>query len=231
MKRLYKEAGTEPAEGGFAVLLDGKPIKTPGRRKLVLPTEPLAGGIAAEWREQSTSIRPETMPLMQIAATVLDHLAAHRPEVENAVLRFAETDLVCYRADAPPELVREQRVAWEPLLDWLAETYGARLSVTAGILPVSQSPEAIAALRIFVRGLDDWKLGALQAAVSAAGSFTVGLALVEGRIDAAQAFAASELDEGWSIDHWGEDPETTRRRAVVRNDLAAARRFRDLLDT
>jgi chaperone required for assembly of F1-ATPase len=231
LKRLYAEAETRPAEGGFAVALDHKLVMTPGRRPLVVPTAALAEGIAAEWREQGTEVRPETMPLMQLAATVLDHLAQHRPEIEAAVLRFAETDLVCYRADAPPDLVRKQRAAWEPLLDWLAGNYGARLAVTAGVLPVIQPPEAIEALGAAVCGLDDWRLGALQAAVSVAGSFVVGLALTEGRIDPAQAFAASELDESWGIDHWGEDPAATKRRAVVAADLTAARRFRDLLET
>ena len=231
MKRLYKEAATGPAEGGYAILLDGKPIMTPGRRRLIVPTRALAEGIASEWREQGESIRPDTMPLMQIAATVLDHLAQHRADVEKAVVRFAETDLVCYRADGPPELVRKQRAVWEPLLDWLAEKHGVRLDVTHGVLPVSQPPEAIQALGAVVRALDDWRLGPLQAAVSAAGSLVVGLALTEGRLDAVHAFAASELDESWSIDHWGEDLEAARRRAVVASDLDAARRFRDLLET
>ncbi len=230
MKRLYKEAATAPTDQGFAILLDGKPVVTPGRRQLAVPTEALAEGIASEWREQGESIRPDTMPLMQIAATVLDHLAQHRAEVEKAVLRFAETDLVCYRAEGPAELIRKQRAAWEPLLDWLAEKHGVRLDVTHGVLPVSQPPEAMQALGAIVHGLDDWQLGALQTAVSAAGSLVVALALTEGRIDAVQAFAASELDESWSIDHWGEDPEATRRRAVVASDLEAARRFRDFLE-
>ncbi|HLG86932.1 MAG TPA: ATP12 family protein [Alphaproteobacteria bacterium] len=230
MRRLYKETATTSDDEGFAILLDGKPVVTPGRRRLVVPTAALAEGIASEWDEQGESIRPDTMPLMQIAATVLDHLAQHRPDVEKAVLRFAETDLVCYRADGPPELIRKQRAAWEPLLDWVAEKHGVRLDVTHGVLPVSQPSEAMQALGAIVRGLDDWRLGALQAAVSAAGSLVVGLALTEGRIDAAQAFAASELDESWSIDHWGEDAEAARRRAVVASDLKAARRFRDLLE-
>lgn len=231
MKRLYVQVRTAPAQGGFAVTLDQRPIKTPGRRALTVPTEALAEGIAEEWREQGTSVRPETMPLMQLAATVLDHLAAHRADVEVSVLRFAETDLVCYRADAPPELVRLQRAHWEPPLDWLAENYGAKLAVTAGILPISQPSEAIAALGQVIHAMDDWRLGAFQAAAAASGSFVIGLALTEGRIDAAQAFAASELDETYAIERQGEDPEAAHRRAAVAADLAAARRFRDLLGT
>jgi chaperone required for assembly of F1-ATPase len=229
VKRLYAAVDIEPAPDGFAVTLDRRPIKTPGRRTLVLPTEALAEGIAAEWREQGTSIRPDTMPLMQLAATVLDHLAAHRPEVEAALLRFAETDLVCYRADEPAELVRLQRAHWEPPLDWLAENYGVRLAVTAGILPISQPLEAIATLGRVTRAMDDWRLGAFQAAVASSGSFVIGLALIEGRLDAAQAFAASELDESYAIERQGEDPEAAHRRMVVAGDLAAARHFKDLL--
>jgi len=230
MKRLYADVGVETVEGGFGISLDGKPIRTPGRRLLAVPTRALAEGIAAEWRAQGTSVRPETMPLMQLAATVLDHLAIHRAEVEPVVVRFAETDLVCYRADQPPELVRRQRAAWEPLLDWLAETYGARLAVTVGVLPVSQPKEAISALARAVADRDDWRLCALQSAVASAGSLVVGLALVEGRIDAARAFDAAEIDETYEISRWGEDEAAAERRARVAADLTAARRFRDLLD-
>lgn len=229
MKRLYVEVQIVQTPHGFAVALDDRPIKTPGRWPLVLPTRALAEGIAGEWREQGTSVRPETMPLMQLAATVLDHLATHRADVEAATLRFAETDLVCYRAEAPPELVRLQRAHWEPLLDWLMEVYGVRLAVTAGILPISQPPEAIQALGAILRGMDDWRLGAFQAATAAGGSFVIGLALMDGRIDAEQAFGAAELDEIYGIGNWGEDAEAARRRATAAADLAAARRFRDLL--
>ena len=230
MKRLYAGVKTVQTPHGFAIALDDRPVKTPGRWPLVLPTRVLAEGIAEEWREQGTSVRPDTMPLMQLAATVLDHLAVHRAEMEKTVLRFAETDLVCYRADAPAELVRLQRVHWEPLLAWLAEDHGIRLAVTVGIAPISQPPEAIAALGAVLHAMDDWRLGAFQAATATCGSFVIGLALIEGRIDADQAFAASEVDESYEIGRWGEDSEAASRRAIVAADLAAARRFRDLLD-
>jgi chaperone required for assembly of F1-ATPase len=229
MKRLYVKVQTVQTPHGFAVALDDRPIKTPGRWPLVLPTRALAEGIAGEWREQGTSVRPETMPLMQLAATVLDHVAIHRAEVEAATLRFAETDLVCYRAEAPSELVRLQRAHWEPLLDWLKDIYGVRLVVTAGILPIAQPSEAILALGSVVRSMDEWRLGAFQSATAASGSFVIGLALMDGRIDTDQAFAAAELDETYGIEHWGDDPVAAQRRATVAADLAAARRFRDLL--
>jgi chaperone required for assembly of F1-ATPase len=229
VKRAYAEVRVVATEGGFAVALDDRPVKTPGRWPLLLPTRGLAEGIALEWREQGTTVRPDTIKLMQLAATVLDRAPTDRAAVEQAVLRFAGTDLVCYRADRPPELVRRQRAHWEPLLDWLAETHGAHLAITAGVMPVVQSPDALDTLARIVADLDRWQLGAFQAGAAAAGSFVIALALIEGRIDSDQAFAAAELDESFEIARWGEDVEATKRRDQVAADLAAARRFLELL--
>jgi chaperone required for assembly of F1-ATPase len=229
VKRLYARAGIVDVPEGFAVALDDRPVKTPGRWPLVLPTRGLADAIADEWRGQGTSVRPHTMPLMQLAATVLDHVAIRRAEVEAITLRFAETDTVCYRADQPAELVRLQGATWNPLLDWLAEEYGARLSVATGVLPVEQPPGALAAMADAMAAMDHWRLCAFQAAAASGGSFVIALALMDGRLDAEDAFRAAELDSGFEIDRWGEDAEASARRATVAADLAAARRFHDLL--
>ncbi len=232
MKRFYKEVGVCDLPEGFGVTLDGKPIKTPGKVNIAVPTLALAEGIAAEWLAQEAEIKPQTMPLMQLAATVIDHLENSRDMIEATVVRFAETDMVCYRADArePAELLALQQALWDPLLDWLRNRHGVTLLTTAGVLPVTQPREAIAALAAVVAGMDTWRLGAFQAAAAPAGSFVIALALVEGRIDADQAFAAAELDAGFEIDRWGEDALATARRASVAFDLAAARRFRDLVE-
>ncbi len=229
MKRLYVEVRVVDAPQGFAVTLDDRPVNTPGRWPLVLPTRALAEAVAQEWRVQGGTIRPETMPLMQLAATVLDHIALYRDQVIAATMRFAHTDAICYRADQPAELIRLQRFAWDPLLDWLEAGRGVRLSATAGIVPVAQSPAALDALAAIVAEFDDWRLCAFQAAAAASGSFVIALALVEGRLDADGAFRAAELDSGFEIDRWGDDAEAAARRAVVAADLAAARRFHDLL--
>ncbi len=230
MKRLYKEAQPAAHDGGFGVSLDGRPIRTPGRALLLLPTRALAEAIAGEWNAQETEVRPGTMPLMQLAGTVVDHLPGNRASVEATVLRFAETDAVCYRANVgePAELVALQASLWDPLIDWLRKERGATLVTTSGILPINQSREDIAILARIVSAMDDWRLGAFQSAVASSGSFVIGLALIDGRIDADEAFAAAELDAGFEIDRWGDDAEAARRRAVVATDLAAARRFADL---
>lgn len=232
MKRFYKEVGVLEMPGGFGVTLDGKPIKTPGRVNIAVPTRALAEAIADEWLAQETEIKPQTMPMMQLAATVIDHLENNREQIEATVVRFAETDMVCYRADSrePAELLALQQALWDPLLSWLRDRHGVTLLTTAGVLPITQPREAINALTAVVTGMDMWRLGAFQAAAAPAGSFVIALALVEGRIDADQAFAAAELDSGFEIDRWGEDALATARRASVAADLASARRFRDLAE-
>jgi chaperone required for assembly of F1-ATPase len=232
VKRLYTEVTVVEHSGGFGVSLDGRPIRTPGRTLLLLPTRALAEAVAAEWQAQKAQVRPHTMPLMQLAGTVVDHLPANRCGVEAAVLRFAETDSVCYRADAgqPAELLALQASLWDPLLDWLRKERGATLVTTSGILPISQPREEIAILARIVSAMDDWRLGAFQSAVASSGSFVIGLALIDGWIDADEALAAAELDAGFEADRWGEDAEATARRAVVAADLAAARVFADLAE-
>ncbi|HTJ65817.1 MAG TPA: ATP12 family protein [Alphaproteobacteria bacterium] len=231
MKRFYKEVGVTGLPEGFGVTLDGKPIKTPGRVNIAVPTRALAEGIADEWLAQDTEIKPQTMPLMQLAATVIDHLTTNRTQIEETVVRFCETDMVCYRADArePAELLALQQALWDPLLDWLKDRHGVTLLTTSGILPITQPRDAVSALADVVTRMDIWRLGAFQAAAASAGSFVIALALVEGRIDADQAFAAAELDAGFEIDRWGEDALATQRRSSVAFDLKAARRFRDLV--
>ncbi len=228
-RRFYKEARAEAAEDGFEVRLDGRALSTPAGSRLALPGEPLAAAIAAEWQAQGDKISPETMPMMSLACTAIDRVAARRGEILEEILRFAETDLLCHRADAPAELAGRQAKIWQPLLDWAAQDLEAPLKTTTGILAVAQPPESLAALRRAVEALDDLALAALSVAVGAAGSLVIGLALLRGRLDPEAAFEAAELDASYQIELWGEDPEATRRRAVCRADLFAAARFAGLL--
>lgn len=228
MKRVYTEVAVEPAEDGFAIMLDGRPVRTPGRRMLAVPSRALAEAIAAEWRAQGDRVEPRSMPLTRLASTALDLVGQRRPAIVDEIAAYAGTDLVCYRADAPAELAARQHAAWQPLLDWAAARYGAALVVTQGVVPRPQPPEALAALRRAVEAYDDMALVALHAATAAAGSLIVALALLDGRIDAAEAFAASQLDETFQIKKWGEDAEAARRRAALRDDLAQAAEFHRL---
>ena len=224
MKRFYKSAAIEQTGGGFRILLDGKPVHTPGGNVLALPIRALAESIAGEWRDQKTDIEPLSMPMLRMANTALDGIAANRPAVVDAVARFGEHDLICYRAEQPPELAVLQDQAWSPMLDWLAVRHGARLAAAAGLTHIPQPPEALAALRRVVEGMDDFALAALHVMASVTGSLVLALALAEGKLNPAQAFQMSRSDEDYQAGKWGADAEAeTRARALARElDVALA---------
>jgi chaperone required for assembly of F1-ATPase len=219
-----------PVKDGHAVHLDGRPLKTPQGTAFVLPSEALARAIAAEW--QAEAPRPpalDGMPLTRVAGTALDRLTQQREAVEAQLLGYAETELLCHRAEAPAELAARQQRIWQPLLDWVAVRHDAMLATTTGIAAVQQPGRSLAALSGALSAMDTWRLAALSIAVAASGSLVIGLALADGRIDPASAFEAAELDATWQIETWGEDSEATERRAWVRADLELAKRFLDLL--
>ncbi len=229
MKRFYKEASVaEAAEGGYAVCLDGKPMRTPAGTALRLPRAALAEAVAEEWRAQGEDILPHTMPVTQLVSTALDRVPAQRAAILAHVLSYAGTDLLCYRAAAPADLAARQTALWQPVLDWLTARLGVELAVTEGILPITQSEAALAALAARVADYDDFTLAAFQAAVAGLGSLFLALAVAERRLDAEEAVAASLLDETYQIELWGEDPEATRRRGTLRNDIIAAGRVMDI---
>lgn len=229
MKRFYKNASAQAVEGGFGVALDARTLLTPAKLPLVVPRLALAEAIAGEWQAQVEEVRPHSMPLMRLASTAIDLVATRHAEVVAEIANFAETDLVCYRADHPPELVARQHAIWQPLIDWATLRYDAPLCVTAGIVPVAQKPATLRALAVAVAAYEPMALTALHAATTASGSLVIALALMEGRLDAEGAFAASQLDESFQIEQWGEDYEAADRRAALKADLAAAARFVALL--
>jgi chaperone required for assembly of F1-ATPase len=232
----FRAVAVVPAAGGFAVQLDARPLKTPAGRPYELPTRALAEAIAAEWRaaapkppSRSGQSANKTGPLTQMAGTALDRIAAHRAAIEAQLLAYAETELLCHRADRPPELAARQQAVWQPLLDWLAKHHGALLAPTVGVIARPQAPASLAALGAALAGLDAWRLAAVSVAVAASGSLVIGLALADGHLKAEGAFAAAELDATFQIEKWGEDEEELRRRAGVRAELALAERFLELL--
>jgi chaperone required for assembly of F1-ATPase len=227
MKRFYRRVGVLPAEQdkGYVVTLDGKALSTPGKTKLVIASATLAGAIAEEWAAQESEVRPASMPLTRLAATATDRVAAARAAIIDELMRFAGTDLLCYRATEPEALRARQAALWQPLLDWAAAHYGADLAVMTGVMPQPQPDDALAALRRAAGALDDLALTGLMVATAAAGSLIVGLALVEGRLSGEEAFAVSQLDESFQIESWGEDFEARARRAALREDLLAVERF------
>lgn len=229
MKRVYKSVATRSTEDGWGVTLDDRPLRTPARRELRVPSEPLAAAIAAEWDAQDPDIRPETMPLTRLATTAIDRTTDRRTEIAAEVADYAGTDLVCYRADHPAVLAARQEAAWQPLIDWAAGRYDAGLAVTTGIVPLAQSPASLKAFAVAVAALDDFRLTALQATTGACGSLVIALALLEGRLDAEAAFEVSQLDETFQMEAWGEDAEAARQRVALAEDIKAAARFLDLL--
>jgi chaperone required for assembly of F1-ATPase len=229
MRRFYREVRVIAADRGHGIQFDGKPLRTPAKAELILPGQALAKAIAAEWRAQSDTIDLRALPLTRLASSAIDLVATRRDAVIAETADYAGTDLLCYRAAHPPELARRQEAAWQPLLDWAAARYDAPLIVTTGIAPVAQPPASLAAFATVVGAQDSMRLAALRLATAAAGSLVIALALLEGRLDTDAAFAAAELDETFQIENWGEDPERTKRRAILRDDLALAARFASLL--
>ena len=229
MNRFYRTTGIRAVDDGYAVVLDDRPVKTPqSRAPLVVPTRELAAEAAAEWDAQGDTVNPATMPVTAIASTALD-LDPHRDELVTAIARHGETDPVCYWVTEPARLREWQQAYWQPLLDWLALTYDARLNVTTGLLPISQPPDATKALTDAVADLDTFHLATLSSAVAATTSVVIGLALLDGRFDAESAFNAAELEATYQIEQWGEDDEVAERRTRVHTDLHAAERVRRTL--
>jgi chaperone required for assembly of F1-ATPase len=229
MRRIYREVRVAPAGGGWGILLDSRALQTPARAPLALPRRALAEAVAAEWEAQVERIVPATMPLMRMAATTIDRVVPQRSQAAAEIVGYAGTDLVCYRADRPAELVQRQTVLWQPLLDWATLRFDAPLLVVTGIAPKPQPPAAIAAIKSAVESLDPFWLTALHGATTACGSVVIGLALVEQRLDAEGAWQASQLDETFQIENWGEDPEAAARRRDLRRDIDAVSQFMHLL--
>jgi chaperone required for assembly of F1-ATPase len=229
LKRFYRKAEAVPAAGGHGITLDGRFVKTPAKRDLVVPSLALAAAMAAEWDAQHGEIRREAMPLTRLAGATIDRSVTQREAILRQVAHYAGTDLVCYRATHPPALAARQQAVWQPLVDWAIERYDAPLAVTTGVIPASQPPASLESFTMVVAGHDDFSLTALQAATAACGSLVIALALLEGRLDAGEAFAASQLDESFQIEAWGEDKEQSERRATLAAEIAAAVRFTSLL--
>ena len=231
MKRFYKQAGVVPVADGHGVTLDGRLVKTPGKRDLVVPSPARAAAMAAEWEAQQGEVRREAMPLTRLAGVTIDRNSVEREAVVRQVAHYAETDLVCYRATRPPALAARQHEVWQPLVDWATARYDAPLAVTAGVIPASQPAASLAAFTKVVVGHDAFSLTALHAATQACGSLVIALALLEGRLDPDEAFAASQLDESFQIEAWGEDGEQAKRRAALAAEITAAARFISLTRT
>ncbi len=226
MKRFYKSVSVGD---GNTVLLDGKSLKTPRGSALDLPARALAEAIAAEWRAQGDEIDQQSMPFTKLANTAIDGVTPRRDDVIAEIDAFAKHDHLCYRTDKPAELARRQSEAWDPLLDWVAERYGVPLMTAHGVTSIAQPESSLAALHKAVVAFDPFALAALHVAASICGSLVLALAIADGRLTAAEAFALSQIDERFQTEKWGLDSEAEARAKRLESELMAAERFMRLL--
>ena len=225
MKRFYKQAEAVAADGGWSIQLDGRPVRTPARAPLVLPTAALGSAVAQEWEAQGEEIDPASMPLTGIANAAIDHVMPDPATFAAPIAAYGESDLTCYRADGPEPLVARQAEQWQPLIDWAQACYGVTFRVTSGIVHVAQPPETVARLAEVVRALDPFLLAPLSPLVSMSGSLIIGLAAVERAVPLAQLWQAAELDEIWQAEQWGDDDQALLRRAQRHEAFMAAAGF------
>jgi chaperone required for assembly of F1-ATPase len=224
-RRFWTDA-TVRAEGeGFAVLLDARPVRTPLKSLLILPTERLAQAVATEWQAQTGLVNPATMPFTRTANSAIDTVLPQHEAVVGMLAAYGGSDLLCYRATGPADLVARQAESWDPLLDWSATALGAPLRTTAGVMHVDQPPASLAALSKAVRALSAFQLAAFNDLVAISGSLVLALALTRGRLTAENALSFSRIDESWQIEQWGADAEAAETAALKRADFLQADRF------
>ncbi len=231
MKRFWKDVAVTNDAGRFGIALDGRPVRTPGRAALAVPNAALAEQIAQEWRDVGDTIDPAAMPLTGLANAALDRVAADQPGFAASLAVYGETDLLCYRADSPAELVERQARMWEPHLDQAEQRYDVRFERASGVMHVAQPAETVARLSDAVAARSPFELAALYPLVTITGSLVLALALLEGRADADTIWAAANLDEDWQAEQWGEDSLATKARAHKREGFDAGVRFLELLRT
>lgn len=227
-KRFYKSVtvGDGPP---YPVLLDERPVKTPAKNPLALPASKLASAIADEWSAQGKTINPATMPITRLANTAIDAVAPNLEAVATDIAAYSASDLLCYRAEAPVELVAAQARLWNPVIAWVRDALGGRFNVVAGVIPVDQPPDAIAAVAAALKPFDAFRLTALHVLTTLTGSAFLALAYAHGRLDADSVWAAAHVDEDHQISLWGEDFEAAERRRARRAEFDAACRLLNLL--
>lgn len=227
MKRFYKAVSVSSER---SILLDARAVRTPKKALLTLPTDALANAVAAEWRAQEGEIKPETMKLTGLANAAIDMIALDPADFARGLAAYGESDLLCYRAEAPPELVARQQGRWDPLIRWAEARFDIRLISVSGIIHKPQAAITLARLASAVAARSAFELAALSQLVTISGSLVIALALLEREIAPDAAFDAAHLDELWQAEQWGEDWMAADARTLRRADFVSACRFLDLLD-
>ena len=230
LKRFYKEASIcDGVDGIYLVTLDGRIVKTPAGFDLGVPSRALAEALAKEWQVQGEIIDLSSMSLCKLAATAIDRVRTKRDEVIGITLKIAETDLLCYRAIEPPDLVELQNIEWQPELDWAKEELGVDLAVTSGILPIIQPESSLLALQEILCELDEYKLMGVTNAAAAAGSLVLSLSMFKERLNADNLFEKSILEESYQMKKWGSDDEAVERHKIISRDIQNSVQFLNFL--
>jgi chaperone required for assembly of F1-ATPase len=224
-KRFWKEATAEACDGGFTVRLDGRVVKTPAKTLLVVPTLAMAHAIAAEWDAQQGLVKPDTMPHTRTANSALDKVAPQFDQVADMMAAYGGTDLLCYRATGPQELIDRQQAQWGPLLDWCGSDLGAPLIATAGVMHIEQPPGSLARLSQLVHGWTPFQLAAAHDLIAISGSLVLALAVTHGRLSVDQAWSLSRIDETWTNEQWGVDEDAAHLESLKQAAFAHAARF------
>ena len=229
MKRFWETAEATATGAGFAIALDGRPVKTPAKADLILPTEKLADAVAAEWNGVGETIDPRAMPLTGLANAAIDRIAPDKLQFASGIARYGESDLTCYRAEGPDMLVRRQQEVWDVLLDWARRRYDVDFTTCSGVMHVEQPSDTIRKLSHEVQALDAFRLAGLAPLVTIGGSLVAALAVYEEMMPAEAAWEAVSLDERWQLEQWGDDSDARSALGARRRDFLAAARFLDLL--
>lgn len=228
-KVFWKSTDVVEKDNAYSVTLDGRPIKTPGKAALAVPTRALAQAMAEEWAAQTDEIRPDTMPLTKSANSAVDKVSVQFDEVADMLANYAGTDLLCYRATSPSELMARQSEKWDPLLDWCATRYDAPLTPVAGVMFQSQPAQSLARLKDQVHAMDNFTLTGFHELVTLSGSLVLGLAVLENHVTPEDAWALSRLDELYQQEQWGVDEEAEEMADVKKHAFIHGKRFCDLL--
>jgi chaperone required for assembly of F1-ATPase len=228
-KRFWTDVTTQAEEGGFGVRLDGRSVKTPAKVPLVVPTQDIADAIAVEWRAIDEKIDPGVMPYTRSANAAIDKVSVQFDDVAQMLAAYGGSDLLCYRADAPQGLIDRQAACWDPLLDWAADTFGARLVPTTGIMPVTQSSDDLKKIAKPLFDASPFELTALHDLIALSGSLVLALGVTQRRLTAQDAWALSRIDEDWQAEQWGEDDEAVQMAEVKRAAFEHASKLYQML--
>ena len=216
-KRFWKNVHVVPSEARYLIKLDDKILKTPAKRQMELPTEALAKKVASEWDEQVEEIDPTTMPFTKSANAALDKVSEQFEEVGSLLGEYGDTDLLYYRADSPPELQKRQKIGWDPIVKWAENTFKVKINCGTGIVYIPQNEQMFSEIRIKISNLSIFELTAFYDMVSITGSLILGLAIINGRLSAEEAYQLSRVDELWQLEQWEDSAEgsfTTFRRRL-----------------